>query len=193
MMLENELGNLNAVNAAARLLGCDLIRTIDGRQLIGRIVETEAYDESDQASHSYRGRTERNLVMFGTAAKAYIYFTYGMHYCLNVSVGPIDHGAAVLIRAMEPIAGVEHMIQNRNNTTIDNLLNGPAKICQAFKIDKTLNGHDLNYPPLVLRLNRPVDPSAIAWSARIGIREKGERILEWRAVISTSNYLSRPL
>ena len=105
LSLENEFSAMSATEAAARLIGCEIVRTIANQQLIGRIVETEAYDQGDPASHSYRGKTSRNSVMFGPAGRLYVYFTYGMHYCMNVVVGASGYGAAVLIRALEPVAG----------------------------------------------------------------------------------------
>lgn len=109
----SQLLSLPAEIAAPRLLGCELIREIDGQKLVARIVETEAYDQTDEASHSYKGNTPRTSVMFGPAGFLYVYFTYGMHYCMNVVTGPDGYGAAVLIRALEPLRGVEIMVSNR--------------------------------------------------------------------------------
>src|SRR5579872_4700101 len=111
----NPLSFLSALSyeVAPNLLGCVLEREINGKRLSGTIVEVEAYDQNDLASHSYRGKTERTKVMFGEPGHLYVYFTYGMHYCCNVVVGPIDHGAAVLIRALEPIEGKEEMVLRR--------------------------------------------------------------------------------
>ncbi len=94
--------NSSVADAAKRLLGCILEREIDGQTIRVRIVETEAYDQTDAASHSYKGRTQRTDVMFGPAGHLYVYFTYGMHYCCNIVVGEEGYGAAVLIRAAEP-------------------------------------------------------------------------------------------
>src|ERR1700722_3195787 len=108
----------SAQEVAPRLLGCLITRIIDGQELTGIIVETEAYDQTDVASHSYRGITPRTEVMFGPPGFAYVYFTYGMHYCMNVVVGEKGYGAAVLIRAIEPIKGTELMQQNRGGKNI---------------------------------------------------------------------------
>ncbi len=185
------LSKMSATDAASRLIGSDLIRYIDGKQLIGRIVEVEAYDQNDPVSHSYHGKTARNAVMFGPAGFAYVYFTYGMHFCLNVVVGPKDSAAAVLIRALQPIQGESIMLANRGYNK--NLLNGPARLTQALKIDKSLNGHDLSLAPLRLKLNPAIKSSDIKWGARIGIKEKANNVKKWRAVLNDSAYLSRPL
>ncbi|MEJ0073469.1 MAG: DNA-3-methyladenine glycosylase [Candidatus Saccharibacteria bacterium] len=103
----------SSVDAAPRLLGCVLERELDGQILRGKIVETEAYDQTDAASHSYKGRTPRTDVMFGPAGFLYVYFTYGMHYCMNIVCGPEGSGAAVLIRAIEPLEGQAIMRLNR--------------------------------------------------------------------------------
>ncbi len=186
------LSKMSATEAASRLLGSDLIRNIDGKLLAGRIVEVEAYDQNDPASHSFNGKTKRNAVMFGPAGFAYVYFTYGMHFCMNVVVGPEDNAAAVLIRALQPLRGELIMLKNRGNNQ-KNLLNGPARLTQAFKIDKTLNGHDLRCDPLRLVLNPPLSAKEIKWSKRIGIREEANKDKNWRAVVANSKYLSRPL
>ena len=184
----NVLENLTARQAAARLLGCRLIRTIEGRRMIGRIVETEAYSRDDPASHSYRGATDRNRIMFGRAGLAYVYFTYGMHFCLNVVVGGKGEGSAVLIRAVEPLSGLEQMSENRHHKTKKDLCNGPAKFCQAFSVDLTLNGHDLTLPPLQLVMSDALPPTAISWTPRIGISQATDKL--WRAVMTGSPYLS---
>ena len=108
---------------------------------VGRITEVEAYREDDPASHTYRGDTPRNAVMFGRAGHLYVYFTYGMHYCANVVTGPEGHGAAVLLRAVEPIAGVDSMRERRHGRAA--LTDGPAKLCQAFAIGPEHNGVDV--------------------------------------------------
>jgi len=172
--------NNSAVNAARQLLGYLLVREIDGKTIRAIISETEAYDETDVASHSYRGETERTKVMFGDAGHLYVYFTYGMHYCCNVVVGEKGHGAAVLIRSIVPIEGEEHMIANRGGRSVD-LSNGPAKVCQALLIDKTLNGHKLTESPLRLVPGEIVPDEDILQTTRIGI-SKGKEA-PWRFLI----------
>lgn len=135
---------------APRLLGCYIERAIHGKKLIAKIVETEAYDQDDVASHSYRGETERTRVMFGKAGHLYVYFTYGMHYCCNIVTGPAGRGDAVLIRAVEPLQGQEIMAQNRRGKDGIESTNGPAKLCQALGINKDFNGHNLSSEPLRL-------------------------------------------
>jgi DNA-3-methyladenine glycosylase len=191
--IHKTLTRLSAVEAAARLLGSDILRQVEGRMLSGRIVEVEAYDQSDPASHSFRGVTKRNSVMFGPAGFAYVYFTYGMHHCFNVVIGPKGTGAAVLIRALEPIEGKLLMLTNRKSQVQRNLLNGPARLTQALNIDYSLNGHDLSIDPLRLKLNPPLSDKDIKWGERIGIKEDRGNVKYWRAVISGSKYLSRPL
>lgn len=107
----------------------------------GRIIEVEAYREDDPASHTYRGRTQRNAVMFGPPGHLYVYFTYGMHHCANVVTGVEGSGAAVLLRAVEPIAGIDVMRARRHGR--DRLADGPAKLCQAFAIGPEHNGADV--------------------------------------------------
>lgn len=171
----------NAVTAAHRLLGCILERELDGQLLRGRIIEVEAYDQTDAASHSYHGKTERTAVMFGPAGSLYVYFTYGMHYCCNVVVGEEGYGAAVLIRAVEPLQGQAVMLANRNGRGGVGLTNGPAKVCQAFGIDKRLNGHDLRRAPLRLVRGEPIERQRIVARPRIGISRAVD--MPWRFTI----------
>jgi DNA-3-methyladenine glycosylase len=179
-----------AMEVAPRLLGCVLERMLDGHLLKARIVETEAYDQSDVASHSYKGVSPRTEVMFGTWGHLYVYFTYGMHYCCNVVVGPAGHGSAVLIRAVEPLAGEAEMATRRRGHTGHELTNGPAKLCQALAIDKRLNGHDLRQPPLKLVAKPPLLADQITQTTRIGISRAQDQ--PWRFYVSGNRYVSRP-
>lgn len=190
-LLLQELSQLNAFQAAKRLLGCEIERTINHQILRGKIVEVEAYDQNDVASHSYKGITKRNSAMFGQAGTAYVYFTYGMHYCLNVVVGREEEGSAVLIRALEPLTGESMMKKNRQTILNTNLLNGPAKLCQALAIDKNFNGHNLTIKPLVLKLNPPTPEDQINFSHRIGVKEFNHNKLPWRLCLKSSVFLSR--
>jgi len=176
---------------APRLLGCEFAREIDGHMLRGKIVETEAYDQTDAASHSYKGQTPRTAVMFGPSGRLYVYFTYGMHYCMNIVTGGQNHGSAVLIRALEPLKGTEIMINNRGDVSRGgvNLTNGPAKLCQALKIDKTWNGHDLHEPPLQLIVNSPLPQSAIIQTTRVGISQA--KAVPWRFYIRDNSFVSK--
>ena len=175
---------------ARRLLGCILTRTLDGKTLSGRIVETEAYKQSDAASHSYRGKTPRTNVMFGPPGHLYVYFTYGMHYCCNVVVGPEGYGSAVLIRAIEPLEGEDQMLLLRKGRGQHQLTNGPAKVCQALAIDKTCNGHDLARPPIALELLPPVAADQIVQTTRVGISKAVDE--PWRFYIRGNPYVSKP-
>lgn len=177
--------------AAKRLLGCHIVREFKQIKLIGKIVETEAYDQLDAASHSYRGITNRTKVMFGSPAHLYVYFTYGMHYCCNVVCGPTGHGAAVLIRAIEPLQGFSIMMRNRQGKSGLDVTNGPAKVCQAFAIDMKLNGHDLHAPPIRLVLKPSLSDQQITRTTRIGISKAKDELL--RFYITHNKYVSRPL
>ncbi len=133
----------HALRAAPNLLGWVLVHDSRDGTTAGIIVETEAYTAHDAASHSYRGKTARTEVMFGPAGHLYVYFTYGMHYCINVVTGAEGNGEAVLIRALEPIEGLELMKQRRGQTDELQLTNGPAKLTQAMGIAKPNNGEFL--------------------------------------------------
>ncbi|HSX06860.1 MAG TPA: DNA-3-methyladenine glycosylase [Candidatus Saccharimonadia bacterium] len=174
---------------APRLLGSLLVRELDGERLVGRIVETEAYDQTDAASHSYRGRTPRTDVMFGPAGHMYVYFTYGMHYCMNIVCGPEGHGAAVLIRALEPIEGEAVMLLNRGGRGGTAVSNGPAKVCQALAINKHWNGHNLRNQPLQLMIQPPVELAQIVQTIRVGITQAAD--VPWRFYIRDNPYVSK--
>lgn len=154
-----------------------------------RIVETEAYDQSDAASHSYKHKTPRTSVMFGRSGHLYVYFTYGMHYCCNIVVGPEGYGAAVLIRAVEPLEGEDIMALGRPRHTGKDLTNGPAKLCQALGIDKSFNGQDLRQAPLKLIAQPSVPSSQIVQTTRIGISQAKD--VKWRFYIKDNPYVSK--
>ena len=185
-----ELLTQGADHAAVGLLGCLLVRDWpDGTHSAVRIVETEAYDQNDPASHTYHGRSERNRAMFGPAGHAYVYFTYGMHYCVNVTAGADGFGCGVLIRAGEPVEGVEHMTQLRGGRTGAQLTNGPAKLCQALAIDKSLYGPDLCLPPLRLVRASLREDERIGCTPRIGISKAADR--PRRLIIMGNPYVSK--
>jgi DNA-3-methyladenine glycosylase len=160
----------NPVVLARELLGRILFyRTPEGL-LAGRIVETEAYTgDADAASHAFRGRTARNAVMFGPAGYAYVYFTYGMHYCLNVTAEIPGTAGAVLLRALEPLAGVEIMRARGDQGPEPRLLSGPGKIGRAFGLTLEDNGRDFTRGPLGIAAGSPVADREVASSRRIGI------------------------
>lgn len=176
-----------ASEAAKQLLGCILEREIDGERVRVKIVETEAYDQTDAASHSFNGRKPRTDVMFGPAGHLYVYFTYGMHYCCNVVVGEEGTGSAVLIRATEPVEGEAVLEKRRKGRAGVELTNGPAKLCQALAIDKTMNGHDLEKAPL--RLVLVEGQKEIITTKRIGISKEKDRL--WRFYLKNNTYVSK--
>ncbi|MCX7984092.1 MAG: DNA-3-methyladenine glycosylase [Bacteroidetes bacterium] len=186
----------STLTVAKELLGKYFIRIHGNQLLVGRIVEVEAYRMDDPASHSYRGRTRRNDVMFWEGGHLYVYFTYGMHYCANVVTNNEGCGEAVLIRAVEPILGINHMVENRfprnrilSEATLYNVTNGPAKFCQAFGITITENGYDLTNSPITICQPWSVHPFSIGSSTRIGIKQGKEK--KWRFFIKKNRWLSQ--
>ena len=177
-----------SVEVAPQLLGCILEREIDGELVRVKIVETEAYDQTDAASHSYKGPTQRTEIMFGEPGHLYVYFTYGMHYCCNVVTDKEGIGSAVLIRAVEPIEGVELMEEFRGRTGYE-LTNGPAKLCQALAINKRFNGHNLSKLPIKLVLQKPIDSKFITQTTRIGISQAKDA--PWRFYLTGNPYVSK--
>lgn len=180
--------NAPASQAAPRLLGCELHTRYAGNDIRVRIVETEAYDQSDVASHSYKGETQRTKVMFGPAGHLYVYFTYGMHYCGNIVVGDRGHGAGVLLRAVEPLDGAEKVLAWRRNKSGVQITNGPAKLCQALGIDMKLSGHDLRKAPLQLVVQPPLPAGQIVTTTRVGITYGKD--VPWRFYIKDNPYVS---
>ena len=175
---------------APRLLNALLCRD-DGR--VGRIVEVEAYrGVDDAASHARNGMTGRNAPMFGPAGHAYCYFTYGMHWCMNVVTGDPGDGQAVLIRAVEPVAGLDRMRPMRSRARRDvDLTNGPAKLCEAMGIDGSFDGVDLcdTDGPLRLMSDDKFPPRRPGRSTRIGITRDVER--RWRWFVTGNPYVSK--
>jgi DNA-3-methyladenine glycosylase len=182
-----------SLEVAPELLGQILARRLeDGTRLAARIVEVEAYDELDPASHSFRGRTPRTDVMFGTPGHLYVYFTYGMHWCMNVVTGRPGEGSAVLLRAGEPLEGVAAMTARRDGRPTRELLAGPARWTRAFGIDGRDDGADLVRGAAVwLERGEGVPGDRIAVTSRIGVSVATER--PWRFVDAASRCLSRPL
>ena len=168
----------DTITVARALLGCTLWRRRGRELLAARLVETEAYlGANDQASHARRGlRSLRNESMYLAGGHAYVYFTYGMRWCLNVVTQEADIAEAVLIRAAEPIVGVESMRKRRPKAKRDfDLMNGPGKICAALDIDRRLDGEPLDGDRLFLTAPEPgIDEKEIAVSARIGVDGSGD-------------------
>ncbi|HEX6230590.1 MAG TPA: DNA-3-methyladenine glycosylase [Actinomycetota bacterium] len=176
---------------APDLLGRVLVRELDdGTLLAARLVEVEAYQERDPASHSFRGSTPRNAVMFGEPGHLYVYFTYGMHFCCNVVTGRDGEGSAVLLRAAEPLLGLSVMADRRGVDGPRLLCSGPARLAQAFGIDRSDDGADLvRGPALSLRSGEPVPAEAVARSTRVGVSVGVER--RWRFFVRDSPFVSR--
>jgi DNA-3-methyladenine glycosylase len=162
----------DTVVVAKALLGQLLVSVVGGRRCLARIVETEAYvGPHDPACHAAGWRrTERNEVLYGRPGLAYVYFTYGMHWCANVVTEREGYPAAVLLRAAEPLEGLDAMRRRRGAVHDQNLAAGPARLTQALGIDRRLNGHQLTRRPLWIAEGERVTPRRVATSPRIGIR-----------------------
>lgn len=175
-----------ADEVARRLIGATLL--IDG--VGGVIVETEAYDQADPASHAWSGPTARNASLFGPPGHAYVYRSYGLHWCLNLVCRRAGHGAGVLIRALQPTQGLEAMAQRRGLADPRLLCSGPGRVGQALGVDKSLDGRPLGCPPFaLLAADAPLDAAAIAVGPRIGITKAVDQ--PWRFGLAGSRYLSR--
>jgi len=155
----------------------------------GRIVEVEAYDHEDPASHGYRGKTARNESMFGPPGYAYVYRSYGIHWCLNLVCGAEGVPEAALIRALEPTKGLAKQRARRGVEDLHALCSGPGKLCQALAITNEHDGLALDEPPFEVRAREAEPPIAVG--PRIGITRAAE--LPWRYGLAGSRFLSRPL
>lgn len=173
----------DTVDVAQDLLGKVLVRRINNKIISGIIIETEAYRyKDDPASHTFGGKTERNQAMFGEVGRAYVYFTYGMHYCVNaVAKDNKSEAGAVLIRSLLPKEGLNFMIKQRKTETISNLTNGPAKLTQALQISKAQYGEDLTrISNLYIIDGKKIKKSQIDARARIGIKKATDKLWNFR-------------
>jgi DNA-3-methyladenine glycosylase len=170
---------------APELVGCTLL--VDG--VGGRLVEVEAYDAEDPASHGFRGETARNRTMFGPPGHAYVYRSYGVHWCLNLVCGDEGVPEAVLVRALEPTHGLERMWERRGLEDERLLCAGPGRLCQALGVTVAHDGLAVDAPPFVLR--RAEESVPVVRGSRIGITRAAE--LPWRYGLAGSRFLSRPL
>lgn len=184
------------VKLAPKLLGKIFVRKLGDIYLTGKIVEVEAYrGKDDEAAHTYNGKTKRNEVMFREGGFLYVYFTYGMHFCANIVCGKKNEGSAILIRAVEPIDGINIMEMNRFGKTElpysrrKLLTNGPVKFCSAFAIEKNDNGLDLTKEPIFLLKGEKILKNEIVTTTRVGIKKSVD--LFWRFYIKDNPYVSK--
>jgi len=194
--LNREFFDRDTLDVARDLLGQRLVRVHGGQRISGRIVEVEAYiGEDDQACHARSGRTRRNAPMYGPPGHAYVYFVYGMHHLFNVVTEREGFPAAVLIRALEPVEGIETMRQRRGGRMQGRLLTGgPARLCQALDIDLAFNGLDLCGPgaELFLEAGEAIPDDDLVTGPRIGVRGDDAAVrMAWRFVDRRSPYVSR--
>jgi DNA-3-methyladenine glycosylase len=187
--LSRSFYEVTPLRLAKRLIGTVIVRYLGDSVLTARIVETEAYGGSnDPASHAYRGMTDRNKVMFRSGGYAYVYFTYGMHFCFNVVAGKDGRAGAVLIRSAEPLEGIGIMQRNRGRERLRDLLSGPAKFCEALAIDRSINGLPVTAPPVYFAKGEAQTSIKILSSPRVGIKTGTDK--RWRFVDSQSDFVS---
>lgn len=189
MILPRKFYNRDTITVAKELLGKYLVHEEEEGITAGMIVETEAYiGIDDPACHATFGKTTRNEPMFGECGFTYIYFIYGMYYCLNIVTEEVGKPCACLIRALEPIAGIEIMKKRRNTTDIKQLTNGPSKLCQALGLSIKHNRMDITKKPLYIKKSN-YKPLKIIETTRIGIKKGLDR--NWRFYIADNEFVSR--
>lgn len=189
-MIPQSFFDKDTTELAQALLGCELVHITPAGTTAGLIVETEAYHQTDEASHTFYGRTPRTEVMYGPAGHVYVYFTYGMHWCFNITAEEEGIGAAVLIRALEPTQGIELMKLRRNKQNLRDLCSGPAKLVQAMGITK----HDYAKPvykdDFQLKPREEAASLSIRSGPRVGISKAKDK--PWRFYIADNPFLSKP-
>ncbi len=183
----------DTIKVARQLLGKYLVRKHPDGTTVGKIVETEAYvGPHDLACHASKGRTARTEVMFGAPGHAYVYFIYGVYWCLNIVTEEVGHASAVLIRALEPIEGIELMEKRRGTEKIHNLASCPGKLCLAMAIDKGLNAADMARGKVLYVEDRGEPPLKIRATPRIGVDYAGTwKDKPWRFLIRGSEFVSK--
>jgi len=184
--LDREFFARDALEVAAALVGTLLVRSDEG--LVARIVEAEAYRDDDPACHAYRRRTARNAPLYGPPGHAYVYFNYGMHWCLNVATGRDGVAQGCLLRAAEPVDGLDLMRARRGRATDRDLLRGPGRLGQAFGLDKTFSGADLCAPDSLLRLADDSTRPEVTVGPRVGVSRAAD--LPWRFSSAGSPWVS---
>jgi DNA-3-methyladenine glycosylase len=182
--LNREAFDRDVHEVARAIIGAELL--VDG--VGGRIVEVEAYSQEDPAAHGFRGETPRNASMFGPAGCAYVYRSYGIHWCLNTVCEGVGEPSALLIRALEPTRGIETMRERRGLDDVRLLCSGPGRLCQALGVTRDHDGLPLDEPPF--RIVEASEPAAIVVGERIGLTKAADR--PWRYGLAGSRYLSRP-
>ncbi len=194
MILSEDFFRRDTLTVARELVGCTLVSRIDGCETRGIIVETEAYrGPLDPAAHSYKGRTERVRALFNGKGLVYIYLIYGIYWCLNLSCGHDGDPDCVLIRALEPVDGLDVMSRRRKTDKITNLCSGPGKLCAALGITKELYGTRIFDPLSPLTVEGGTANTTVEASPRIGIDYAGDaKHWPWRFTLSGSNFLSKP-
>jgi DNA-3-methyladenine glycosylase len=193
--LDRDFFARDTLTVARELLGQRLVRIVEGERLSGRVVESEAYvGEADEASHASCGPTARNAAMYGPPGHAYVYLIYGIHHCLNTVTVREGFPAAVLIRALEPLEGLDRMRGLRGGRPDRELTDGPGKLCQALDIDLDLNGVDLcaNDAVLFLEAGERVEDETVRTGPRVGVRgDEAALTAPWRFFVAENPYVSR--
>lgn len=183
----------NVVAVARKLLGKVLITRINGEVTAGRIVETEAYSYKERGCHAYNNKqTQRNEVMFAGGGVAYVYLCYGIHNLFNIVTNKTGKAEAVLIRALEPVAGEEIMLARMNTKKLDRITSGPGKLTRAFAIDRSLNGISLVNSEITIENAAPITSKKIIATTRIGIDYAGkDALLPWRFYVKDNEWVSK--